>query len=101
MLLDGGLVTGVAVLLLFPSPGATVRFPIDSSDDARGGIDAGRSSTFAVTALKPAAIGGGTQASGDDAKGVNVAGLVRISPTSAGGEFGGVENAREERSRIV
>lgn len=74
MLLDGGLVTGVAVLLPLLSLGATVRFPIDSSDEARGGIDADTGSAFTVTAFKPVAIGGGIQASGDDTKGINVAG---------------------------
>ena len=104
MLLDGGLVTGVARLLLLVSPGATARFHIDSSEEARGGMDVGRSTAFTVAAPivdTPVTIEGGTQASGDDTKGINVAGSVRIGPTSTGGEFDGGENARDEGRRIL
>ena len=104
MLLGAGLIAGVVELLLLLPLGATARIPIDSSDESGGGICVGRASAVSVAATivdVPGAIGGGAQLFGSDAEGMAVADVVRPNPTFAGGVFGGVENAREERRVIL
>ena len=86
---------GVGGLPLLLLPGGTVWFPDETGDR----IDVGRRSAFTVAGSvvgEPVAIGGDTQTPGGDTGGIKV----RIDPTSAGGEFGGDENAREERRGI-